>query len=421
MTAYPFKIIQAVLLALAVGSTAFAQAPFVRSDFNADGDIDVSDAVGELLVLFAGKPSPGCDKAGDSNDDGALNITDATSLLGYLFRGSAQPPAPFPGCGQDPTADELTCLAYARCGADGDPEITEWTVPWSGTRPRGPYVDDQGRVWFVGQTGDYVAYLEPASGDFTRFDLDSGAGPHNVIVDDFAWYSGNLDAHIGRVDRETGEIEVIPMPDPAASDPHTLVFDRAGNIWFTVQSGNFVGKLVKSSLEVVLRKVPTSSSRPYGIAMDPSDQPWFVEFGTNKLATINAATLEIREVVLPASGARPRRLGITSDGAVWYADYSRGRLGRYVPSTSQHKDWLLPGGTGSRPYGMAVDDRDRIWLVETGSQPNRFVGFQPASETFFSNVQIPSGGGSVRHMYFHPPTREIWFGTDAGTIGRAKV
>jgi len=24
-------------------------------------------------------------------------------------------------------------------------------------------------------------------------------------------------------------------------------------------------------------------------------------------------------------------------------------------------------------------------------------------------------------MYFHRPTREIWFGTDAGTIGRARV
>ncbi|MDP9178463.1 MAG: hypothetical protein M3O61_12345, partial [Gemmatimonadota bacterium] len=42
--------------------------------------------------------------------------------------------------------------------------ITEWTVPWEKTRPRDPYVDGQGRVWFVGQEGNYVARLDPVSG-----------------------------------------------------------------------------------------------------------------------------------------------------------------------------------------------------------------------------------------------------------------
>lgn len=32
-----------------------------------------------------------------------------------------------------------------------------------------------------------------------------------------------------------------------------------------------------------------------------------------------------------------------------------------------------------------------------------------------------SGGGAVRHMVFHAPSREIWFGTDTNTIGRIKV
>ncbi|MDQ3556263.1 MAG: lyase, partial [Gemmatimonadota bacterium] len=43
-------------------------------------------------------------------------------------------------------------------------QITEWQVPWADSRPRDPYVDAQGRVWFVGQRSDYVAYLEPSSG-----------------------------------------------------------------------------------------------------------------------------------------------------------------------------------------------------------------------------------------------------------------
>jgi virginiamycin B lyase len=70
---------------------------------------------------------------------------------------------------------------------------------------------------------------------------------------------------------------------------------------------------------------------------------------------------------------------------------------------------------------MAADDRGRFWLVETGPQPNRLVGFDPKSATFFSVTPIPSGGGTVRHMVFDAPSRTLWFGTDAGTIGRARV
>ncbi len=53
--------------------------------------------------------------------------------------------------------------------------------------------------------------------------------------------------------------------------------------------------------------------------------------------------------------------------------------------------------------------------------PNRFVGFDPDTHEFFGVTEIGSGGRTVRHMYYHPPTREIWFGTDTNNIGRARV
>jgi virginiamycin B lyase len=70
---------------------------------------------------------------------------------------------------------------------------------------------------------------------------------------------------------------------------------------------------------------------------------------------------------------------------------------------------------------MAVDGKDRIWFVETGPNPNRFVGFDPATHEFFSMTEIESGGGSVRHMVYREEGNEIWFGTDTNTIGRARL
>ncbi len=305
-------------------------------------------------------------------------------------------------------------------------DIREWEVPWSESRPRDPFVEPSGRVWFVGQRGHYVASLDPESGEFKRFDLEPGTGPHNLIVagdgdDAIVWYAGNRNAHIGRLNPRTGEIQKFPMPIKTAQDPHTLVFDAAGDIWFTVQGGNFVGRLATDSGEVSLIEVPTRNARPYGIKLDSRNQPWAVEFGSNHLLRVQTDSWSLEEIELPNADSRPRRMAITSDDTIWYVDYALGRLGRYAPREKLFKEWDLPSGADSRPYGMAVDREDRIWLVETGVSPNRFVGFDTESEKFISGTDIPSGGGTIRHMYYHEPSGEIWFGTDTNYVGRAKV
>jgi virginiamycin B lyase len=302
-------------------------------------------------------------------------------------------------------------------------EIREWPVPWADSRPRDPYVDGQGRVWFVGQRGNYVAYLEPGSGEFKRFELDEGTLPHNLIVarDGGVWYAGNGNGHIGRLDPATGQIRKYPMPDAAARDPHTLIADARGDIWFTVQGGNFIGKLDARTGQVRLVAAQSERARPYGIVLDREGRAWVNLFGTNKLGMIDPRSMALTEIALPREDARSRRIGMTSDGAIWYVDYAGGQLGRFDPSTRRFNEWALPGGAESRPYAMAVDDRDVVWAVETGSRPNRFIGFDTKEQRFFSTTAIPSGGGSVRHMHFHAPTREIWFGTDANTVGRAKL
>lgn len=305
--------------------------------------------------------------------------------------------------------------------ADSTVQLKEWQVPWDNTRPRDPYVAPDGNVWFVGQRGDYLAEFDTESEEFSRYDLEDGAGPHNLIVDGdgFVWYAGNRAAHIGKLNPEDGSVEKFPMPDPQARDPHTLVFDNNGDIWFTVQGGNFVGKLMVETGEVSLIEVPTERARPYGIKIDRNNRPWIALFGTHKLATVDPGTMELTEIPLSRTDARPRRLTLTSDGMVWYVDYAQGYLGRYNPDEESFQEWEMPEGSDARPYGMASDDQDRLWFVETGVSPNLFVGFDTGEKTFISSTPIESGGGTIRHMYYHRPTQTIWFGTDTNYLGRA--
>lgn len=312
---------------------------------------------------------------------------------------------------------------------DRDPDLREWVVPYEDSRPRDPYVAPDGRVWFVGQAGSYVAVFDPQTEEFRKYDTD-GVRPHNLIVDDegIVWYAGNTDSHIGRLDPETGEITEYPMPDEQARDPHTLIFDSEGNVWFTVQGGNFIGKFWPETGEVRLVESLEveggrrgGSSRPYGIVIDSNDRPWVALFNTNHIATVDPETFKLETYELPWEDALPRRIAITSDDILWYGDWTRGTLGRLDPETGEVTEFPLPSGEGARPYAMLADDTDRIWVVETGPEPNQFVGFDPSTEEIFSVTEVPSGGGTVRHMYFDAETNAVWFGADTNTIGVAQL
>ncbi|MEM7164065.1 MAG: dockerin type I repeat-containing protein [Planctomycetota bacterium] len=81
---------------------------FLRGDCNNDGAINITDAVwfiDHYLALPPIGPEGPCPAASDVNNDTLIDIADLSYLLGYLFALGPPPSAPFPACGNDPTAD----------------------------------------------------------------------------------------------------------------------------------------------------------------------------------------------------------------------------------------------------------------------------------------------------------------------------
>lgn len=304
------------------------------------------------------------------------------------------------------------------------PGVREWEVPYPNSRPRDPFVAPDGKVWFVGQAGNYLANFDPRTARFERIAIDSGTLPHNLIVDaeGKVWYAGNANGMIGRYDPVTRTITRYPMPDPTVRDPHTLIFDGKGHIYFTAQGAGRVGRLDMASGRIELVTVG-QRTRPYGIVLDGRGRPFFAEFGTNKIAMIDPATMTLREYPLPDPQARPRRIAIGGDGStVWYVDYSRGFLGRHDPATGAVTEYPSPSGPRAQPYAMTSDDKGRLWYVETGPRPNRLVAFDPAREAFVVDQPIGHDGpNTIRNMIFHAATRTIWYGADANVVGRITV
>ena len=309
--------------------------------------------------------------------------------------------------------------------ASTQPEAKEWEVPWgASTRPRDPYADAEGKVWFVGQEGNYVAYLDAKSGRFKRYEIDAGTNPHDLVVNrGQVWFTGNRNGTLVRLDPATGKLTTYAIPD-GVRDPHTMVFDpKSGIAWFTAQNAGVVGRFDPASGAFRIWKTG-SDTRPYGIVLDSKGRPWFDLFGTNRLGTIDPATLELKQYTLPNDRAHPRRIAITSDDQLWYGDYTRGFLGHLDPRTGKTEEWALPNGAASMPYGMTTDDRDVVWVAQGGYEkvPATLVGFDTRAKKFISQVPVGTPGPNViRHMTFDRATRQIWFGTDQGSIGRLTI
>lgn len=242
----------------------------------------------------------------------------------------------------------LSALLAVPAVAEAPVEARFWKVPWADTRPRDPAVADDGRIWFVGQTGDYVAVLDPGTAEFQRFDLAAGAGPHNLILgeDGMVWYAGNRARHIGRMDPGTGAIERIATLDPgtmaleevplprAAARTRRIAIGRDGGIWYVDYSGGYLGRLDPGTRQVREWPMPSGAkSRPYAMAVDGRGWLWTAESGPqpNRMVAFDPATetftvgLELTE----AGGAVRHMVYDAKRRALWFGT-DTGFIGRVM-------------------------------------------------------------------------------------------
>ncbi|MFQ5653557.1 MAG: right-handed parallel beta-helix repeat-containing protein [Planctomycetota bacterium] len=88
---------------------------FIRGDANADATVNIADVIWILNLLFLAGPAAPCADSADANDDGIIGLSDVFRIIIHLFVGGLPPAAPFPSCGEDPTADPIDCAAPPDC------------------------------------------------------------------------------------------------------------------------------------------------------------------------------------------------------------------------------------------------------------------------------------------------------------------
>ncbi len=174
----------AVLLALllALPAAAQAQESFVRGDVNADGSLNVSDAIQILRSLFAGEAAAlTCEAAADANGDDDLQLSDAVYLLAFIFQSGEPPPAPYPFCNVNRPDSALSCAEFAPCTTPiyGIPVIADTVIF---VVDRAGAMQNSGELSIAKQ--EMIRFIENREGDFEFGVAFYDAGLHQFPSED---------------------------------------------------------------------------------------------------------------------------------------------------------------------------------------------------------------------------------------------
>jgi virginiamycin B lyase len=121
-----------------------------------------------------------------------------------------------------------------------------WAVPTLGSRAHDPLATKDGAIWWTGAVIKQAWAARAEDGrdqgifaqDAAHWAARSDRGRERNI-----WFTGNNAGLIGKLDPNSDLVTEYKLPDAAARDPHTLIFDKDEILWFTVQQANRIGRL----------------------------------------------------------------------------------------------------------------------------------------------------------------------------------
>jgi len=194
----------------------------------------------------------------------------------------------------------------------------------------------------------------------------------------------------------------IPTPN---SQPHCVVSDSRGRIWYAAIGANQVGVYDPATDQFRELRPPTSNSGPHGIAVGPGDTIWFTEQRGNRIGRVNPDTFEITEYPLANAGSSPHTPIWDGRNSIWFTEQNGNRIGRLDVTSGQIEEFTIPTAN-SGPYGIITDREGNAWFCSFGAGSNR-IGRVDARTGQITEYSTPTANSGPRRPWIDSRGR-IW-------------
>lgn len=198
-------------------------------------------------------------------------------------------------------------------------------------------VHPNGSVWLNSIAANQVIRLDPATKQFTVFEVPAGvksgrtANPYGMAIsgDGKVWFVENAVNQMGRIDPVTGKIDEFPIfvKSPVA---RKAGMDSEGNIWVGLHGAGRLMKIDYKTTKMTVYDPPTADAGVYSVQGDPKSKlVWFSEQHVDKMARFDPQTETFTEFPLASAESDPRRIEIdpTNPNRIWWSGDLSGRMG----------------------------------------------------------------------------------------------
>jgi len=209
--------------------------------------------------------------------------------------------------------------------------------------------------------------------------------------------------------RGSGSVSEFTLPH-GNSLPYGIAEGPDGNVWFTEQIGNRIGRVTTSGV-ITEFELPQPESQPKGIAAGPDGALWFAESRGDRIGRIQTDGKISEFSVGLSAGGHPGALA-SIGGSLWFTEEDARKIGR-ITTAGRITQFPLPG-TGL-VSNIARGTDGQAWFTESQSGRIGRIDIATLVTSEFStglNVHaLPDG-------IVAGPDGAMWFADLVGSIGR---
>ncbi len=214
----------------------------------------------------------------------------------------------------------------------------------------------------------------------TEYDLPRPTiEPHDVIVDEhgMVWYTDFGEEFIGKLDPKTGSLKEYPMLVLKPGYPQGLLDieeDKAGNFWASMMYQGAIAKFDPKTEQLKTYPLPPElnddEAQPnmLGMRYNVDGKMWADSPGHYDIFRLDVKTgaYERFEPMKSLPDSRPGTIyGVASDSHnnLYFTDYATDYIGRIDAETTK-LSWFQTPTHQSRPRRIAADPQDRMYFGE---------------------------------------------------------
>src|SRR5690349_16732189 len=245
--------------------------------------------------------------------------------------------------------------------------------------------------------------------------------PHDILVDQEGkvWYSDFGEMFIGKFDPKTLKLTEYPIQkfkDNAPTGLLSIHFDRLGDIWFDTMYQGSLGRLDPKTGEISYYPLAAEYNDDRvqlnftGLHYEVDGKVWTKSVGTQQIFRLDLATNKWESFhptdKLPnVKNATIYEVMADSKNNLWMAEFTEGHLGKIDAKTTEVTWYPLPTAH-ARARRLEIDDQDRVLVAEY--RASRVALFDPRTKTF-SEYALPEYTFPYRANF--DKNGEIWAST----------